>query len=508
MALTQTCGWLNAWTAQPSAYAVAAQETADVVAAVKFARHNNLRLVIKGGGHSYIGGSNAPDSLMIWMHEMKGIVIHEAFVAHGCSERDPPEAAVSLGPGAIWIEAYNEVTTRHGRYVQGGGCATVGVPGLVLGGGFGSYSKNFGTAAASLIEAEIVTADGSVQLANRCTNRDLFWALKGGGGGTFGVVTRVTLRTHALPKSFGFAVMTIRAASDGAFERLVRRFVDFYAEKLHNPHWGEIVNFKRENILDVQMSFQGLGQRETEELWQPFIKWIGDAGGAFTFEASPVIRAIPASKRWDTAFIRKLAPAAILSDDRPGKGGNVYWSANRSEAGHFIYGYASVWLPSSLLQPERRQRLAQGLIAAARQSSIELHFQKGLAGGAEEAITRTKDTCMNPTVIDAFALAIAGSEGPPAFPGLKGHEPSIADARKNADAVSKAVHEIQELAPDGGSYVAESDYFLPRWQRAYWGMNYPRLLAIKKKYDPTGLFFVHQGVGSEDWSADGFTRIG
>ena len=70
VALTQTCGWFDAWTAQPSVYAVAAREAADVAAAVSFARDNNLRLVVKGAGHSYLGTSNAPDSLLIWTHAM------------------------------------------------------------------------------------------------------------------------------------------------------------------------------------------------------------------------------------------------------------------------------------------------------------------------------------------------------------------------------------------------------------------------------------------------------
>jgi FAD/FMN-containing dehydrogenase len=100
--------------------------------------------------------------------------------------------------------------------VQGGGCATVGVAGLVLGGGFGSYSKTYGTAAASLLEAEVITADGVVRIANACTHPDLFWALKGGGGGSFGVLTRLTLRTHDLPETFGFVDAAIQAHSEGA----------------------------------------------------------------------------------------------------------------------------------------------------------------------------------------------------------------------------------------------------------------------------------------------------
>ena len=76
-----------------------------------------------------------------------------------------------------------------------------------------------------------MTADGRVRIANACTNADLFWALKGGGGGSFGVVTRLTLRTHELPEFFGAAWGTIKARSDAAFRRLIARFVAFYAEQ-------------------------------------------------------------------------------------------------------------------------------------------------------------------------------------------------------------------------------------------------------------------------------------
>jgi FAD/FMN-containing dehydrogenase len=506
--LTQTTGWIDAWTLQQSVYAVAAETTADVVAAVNFARQNNLRLVVRGGGHSYLGTSNAPDSLLIWTRRMNDITLNDAFVAQGCAGREAPQPAVSVGAGAIWMHTYNAVTTKGGRYVQGGGCGTVGVAGLVQGGGFGSYSKFYGTAGAALLEAEIVTADGEVRIANACTQADLFWALKGGGGGSFGVVTRLTLRTRDLPTFFGVVNATIQASSAEAYRRLLGRFVDFYSDSLFNPHWGEIATLRSGNRLEITMAFQGLDRQQAEAIWQPFFEWVAASSNDFAFRATPLIRAGAANHRWDPAFLRERVPGAILSDDRPGApSDNIFWSANLSEAGHFIHGFESAWLPAALLQQDRREQLADALFAASRHWSVELHFQKGLAGAPAEAVAAAADTPMNPAVLDAFALAIIAGEGPPAYPGLRGHEPNLPAARRDAQRIASAMAELRKLVPEPGSYVAESGYFERAWHTSYWGANYPRLLAAKQKYDPDGLFIVHHGVGSEEWSADGFTRL-
>src|SRR6202030_635322 len=182
---------------------------------------NNLRLVVKGGGHSYQGTSNAAGSLLVWTRAMNNIVLHDAFLGQGCAKSQAPQPAVTIGSGAMWIDAYRVVTTEAGRYVQGGGCTTVGVAGLIQSGGFGSFSKRFGTAAAGLLEAEIVTADGRLRTVNSCSDPDLFWAIRGGGGGSWGVITRVTLKTHGLPEFFGAAWGSIQAQSAEAFRRLL-----------------------------------------------------------------------------------------------------------------------------------------------------------------------------------------------------------------------------------------------------------------------------------------------
>jgi len=503
--LTQSLGWIGAWTSCPSVYAVAAQTTADVVPAVNFARKNNLRLVVKGGGHSYQGTSNAADSLLIWTRHMNAIVMHDAFVGAGCEGRAEPQPAVSIEPGAIWAQAYNEVTTKGGRYVQGGGCMTVGVAGLVLGGGFGSYSKGYGLAGASLLEAEVVTADGEVRIANACANPDLFWALKGGGGG-FGVVTRVTLRTHALPQYFGAVFATLHAASDDAYRRLIGKIVEFYAEALFNSHWGEQILIGR-GYVAISMAVQDLDQQQAEAIWKPFFDWVAASPQDFTMAQAPRIFAGPARLRWDPSVLKRI-PGVVIADDRPdAPADNIFWASNLEEAGAVWYAYQSAWLPQSLLASDQRGRLADALFAAAKGRGVALHFNKGLAGATAEAIAAAKETAMNPAVTDAFALVLSGAFGQPAYPGVAGHEPDEAAARSEFAPVEASMNEIRKLLPRVGSYVWETDFFQANWQEAFWGDNYARLLAIKRKYDPEGLFFLHHGVGSEDWSADGMTRV-
>jgi FAD/FMN-containing dehydrogenase len=502
-ALTQTLGWTDAWTSQPSAYAVAAESAADVAAAVNFARQHRLRLVVKGGGHSYLGGSNAADSLLIWTRHMHDVVMHDAFTPAGCP--GPAQPAVSIGAGAIWLQAYQAVTGAAGRYVQGGGCTTVGVAGLVQGGGFGSFSKAFGTGAASLLEAEVVTADGQIRLANARINPDLYWALKGGGGGTFGVVTRLTLLTHDLPATFGSVSGTITAKSDAAYRALVTQFLGFYRTALFNPHWGEQVTFRFPRQMAISMVFQGLTQAEATETWRPFFDWVAARPDDYV-PAKPSALALPARLFWNAALLESV-PGVVKTDDRPdAPKDHFFWAGDAGQVGQVIHGYQSTWLSQALLQPDRLPALADALIHCARSWSVALHCNKGLAGAPADALARSRDTCTNPAVLDAFALAITGGGEAPAYPGVAGHEPHADQGRRDAATIAAAMAPLMALRTRPASYISETDFNQPDWQTAFWGEHYPRLASVKARYDPEGLFVVHHAVGSETWNADGFTR--
>ncbi len=493
---TQISGWTDAWMSRPSAYAVAAADANDIAAAVDFARRHNVPLAVKGGGHSYVGGSNAADSLLVWTRAMDDIRIEPEFTGRGWPKDRAPVPAVSVGAGCVWMDVYDAVTTKAGRYVQGGGCATVGVAGLVQGGGFGSFSKRYGLAAAGLLEAEIVTADGKIRVANAFEDSDLFWALKGGAGGTFGVVTRLTLATHELPKTFGDISVKIKAANDTAFRNLVYAFVAFYAERLFNPHWGESVNIRRGNVLEVNLVFQDVEKAEATSLWKSFLDMV--TGPDVSLASDFFIETMPAQKWWDVDYLQTFSKGSVYVDPRPGAPkSHAWWQGDDEQVGAFIHAYKSAWLPQRLLEPANRAALADALFAASRYWSVSLHFNKGLAGAPPDAVAAARECSINPAVADAFALAIVASSGRPDYTGDVAHDRDADVAANAAAGVPTAIAELRKLAPHTGSYVSEGDYHEEDWQRSFWGANYPRLLAVKKRYDPHGLFRIHHGVGSE-----------
>jgi hypothetical protein len=156
--------------------------TNDVVAAVNFARDNDLIIAVRGGGHSAVGYSTCDDGVVIDLAEMNEVQV------------DPETRLIRAGGGTTWAQ-FDAATQEHGLAVTGGRFSTTGIAGLTLGSGSGWLERKCGLTADSLVSAEVVTADGSVVRASRDENPELFWGLKGGGG-NFGVVTEFEFRGH------------------------------------------------------------------------------------------------------------------------------------------------------------------------------------------------------------------------------------------------------------------------------------------------------------------------
>lgn len=505
---TQTQGWLNAWSNTPSVYAVEAKTTKDIARAVDFAREHNLRIIVKGGGHDYLGRSSAPDSLLVWTHDMREVKYIPDFIPTGAPNFESAIPVITAEAGTRWIEAYNVATNQNHLYVQGGGCASVGAAGgFIQGGGFGSLSKKFGTGAAGIVQVEVVTADGQILIANKYQNSDLFWAIRGGGGGTYGIVSKVTLKLHQLPSSFGIYSAQISAKNDDSFKVLIKKFLDFYENKLNNEYWGEQFAFNSKNQLNIFMVYQGLNSNQANNVWKDFNSWIKQNKSNYTIKNKNI--QVPPVDMWNYAYWKKYHPEMVTANTLPGAlEGEYWWSSNTDEASQYIYTYQSWWMPEPLLTNEPNLvKLSAAFFKASRAGNVSVHINKGLSGASEEAIANSKETSTNPSVFNADALVLMGAGSDKIISGVKDYQPDYKAAQVKVDIISAAMKNLVDLAPNSGTYANEADYFQKNWQQDFWGDNYSRLLSVKQKYDPQGLFYCHHCVGSEFWNDKGMCRI-
>jgi FAD/FMN-containing dehydrogenase len=190
---------------------------ADVVRAVDFARENELLVAVRGGGHNVAGRALCDDGLVIDLSEMRGVVVD-------------PEARTVRVEGGATLGDLDAATHPHGLAVPVGVVSRTGVAGLTLGGGVGWLVRKYGLSCDNVLAFEVVTADGSVLTATAEAHPDLFWALRGGGGG-FGVVTGFTFRAYPVSTVLGGLLVHPRERA-GDLLRFYRAFMATAPEDL------------------------------------------------------------------------------------------------------------------------------------------------------------------------------------------------------------------------------------------------------------------------------------
>ena len=254
------------------------------------------------------------------------------------------------------------------------------------------------------------------------------------------------------------------------------------------------------------MVFQGLDQQQAEAVWRPFFDWVAGQSEDFSLEGEPMIIAAPARNFWDPEFLKQL-PGLVLADDRPGAPeGNVFWASNLGEAGQVLHGYRSAWIPASFLQATSARPRPPPCSARRSTGAWRCTSTRALPA-LPTGRSRLRGT--RPPTRPCWRLSrllISGAEGPPAYPGFPGHEPDLATARREAAAVDRAMDEVRRAAALGRLLRVGERLLRGGLAGGLLGAELRQLRAVKDKYDPDGLFFVHHGVGSEGWSADGFTK--
>ncbi|KAH9484487.1 FAD-linked oxidoreductase [Psilocybe cubensis] len=434
-------------------YFIDVQNENDVVAALNFVSKNNIPLVIKNTGHDFKGRSSAPGSLALWMHNLKNMTHESNFVPEGCHTSS--QEALTLAAGTQWQEVY-EFANSLGLEVVGGAEQSVGaVGGWVQGGGHSSLTPMFGMGADRVLQYKAVTPDGILRTVNSCQNSDLFFALRGGGGGTFAVVLEATVMASP---SQAFRVANINwPVTDDNLKKVLSIVVD-NAISIASAGWGGYLTPTLGNLVLMSNKFSS---SDAEKMFQPLISLTTQMGGVSN------VTEFPNYLEWFNAYSNGQSgsqdgvavPNALTSRLIPAK--NHETAAGRAE------------ILDALTN------------AFANAEFSQLHFTTPFGFKGSDG----KDTSVNPIWRSSLYQIILVN------PWV--YNATVDVKRATYAQGTKAVNFLRDVTPDSGAYLNESDIHEPNHEVSFWGINYARLLQIKNKYDPRRILDCWHCVGWE-----------
>lgn len=403
-------------------------------------------------------------------------------------------AAITVGAGVPMIDI-NIAAAAQNLTIVSGGAATVGLGGYLSGGGHGAISHIFGLAADNVLEMEVVTPDGKFVTANECLNSDLFWALRGGGGATFGVMISATIR--AFP-SFRFAVIqsaiaTPSSNTDNFWNGITQLFTHFpsLADAGISAYTETVTNF---NGSDYGIPFQINAFQGTFQL--PLLH-PSNSTASLTETVYALFSAVKLAGG-------EASGVPWFNVTYPGEYPDFYTyykDHNGPQDGGQNQVLASRLLDKKALTGDRTL-LKNSLIGAGQSGGLTAHLVSG-PGVHDTSDVPGGSNAVCPGWRKAYIHAIIGARFPPLDPVAR---------RKAHDKLTYEYSQyLRELAPDGGSYVNEGNLEEIDYQKTFWGGGYERLRKTKKWVDPQGMFWCKACVGGEDWGervgGDGRVRV-
>ncbi|KAM6494758.1 FAD binding domain containing protein [Amanita muscaria] len=433
---------------------VDARSVSDIQAAVNFAATFYLRLVVKNTGHDYLSRSMARGAFMLWTHHLKDIAYDDAFVPSGAPSNASTYKALTIGAGVQWNEAY-EAADANGRAIVGAACLSVGAAGgWPQGGGQGNLSPSFGLGVDNVIQLTVVLANGQYVTANAYQYQDLFWALRGGGGGTYGVVVYVTYQTHDIQPTtmVNFTmVFSLPAVAQNVVTELVKMLPN-----LQDAFWSGIYLLSNKSISSVIYA-SDTAIAQGNPIFNPFIEQARAAGAIITTH-------------------RQSAPSFYAASTP------LYSTYN------FLGGMPTelitrfVSITAAKEQPEQVAKVLLGVNYGGFLSAI---------GGGKVSQIDPDSVGVNPAwrqAIGIFESSVNWLEGTP-----------TAEINRLSQIAAADLESLNAISLNNGTYLNEASPYEKNFQNTFFGSHYARLKEIKSLYDPNGLFIVADGVGSEDW---------
>ncbi|KAM5354711.1 hypothetical protein ACJ41O_001358 [Fusarium nematophilum] len=448
-------------------YSVKASNVAQIQLAVNFARNLNLRLIVHNTGHDFLGKSTGAGALSIWTHNLKSVQFTKNYRGSG-SYKGP---AFKLGAG-IQVKDLYEAADREGYTAVGGECRDVGVTGgYTPGGGHSPLSPIAGLGADQVLSIDIVTPDGRFVTADETQNKDLFWALRGGGPATWGVVVSMTVKVY--PKMrFSGLTWSLTTKDAGISEATLWKALEVY--------WRRFPEYTDKNSYGYSFLFPagegnylwtmnpwmvpGMALADFKKMVTPLL----DEWKALGVDVKPTFfehdRFLPA---WRTHF-----PAESVGNPYVRTGSRLIPRKN--------------WEDPALLN-----KTIDTLVGIGSEGGILIIYNINAA-----APSGTPSNSANPAWRDADMFVITGLSW-------------TADStpKEVEDVNNKITHDIMErlkaVTPGGGGYGNEGDVMDPDFGQSFFGSNYPKLYELKQKIDPYGVFYAPTAVGSEDWYITG-----
>ncbi|KZW00741.1 FAD binding domain-containing protein [Exidia glandulosa HHB12029] len=446
-------------------WVILAQTKEHIKAGIDFAREHNLRLVIRNTGHDFMGRSTAFGALVVNTHSFKTVSFTKKYTGPGRYRG----GAVTIGAGIQVRELYRLANQQSPPVVVvGGECPTVGLAGgYIQGGGHGPMASFYGMAADNALSFNIVTATGQFATANEAQNADLFWALKGGGPSTFGVVVSLTVKTFPEVPSAS-VILNINSTHTNDTELFFKGVAAVHNLANHFVDNGMFVYYE---LMPLRFHVQpivgpNMTAAQITKVVQPMFDALNKAGVPYS----------TSTKAFNTFFDLYID---IFEDEAAG---------------------SDALIGGRIITHEDIDKNAAGIIDAYKATLNSGTFIIGHIVGPGFGAP-VVDNAINPVWRNASSFSIT------TIP-IAGNAP-LSDKAQAQNIITNVVGKaLREAAPHGGAYVNEGDLEEPNWQTEFWGSHYPRLLKLKEKWDPTGVFYARTTPGTEDWEViDHGTRL-
>ncbi|KAL7787163.1 FAD binding domain-containing protein [Trichoderma ceciliae] len=438
-----------------ASYAINVSGAADVIAGIKFAGEKNIRLIIKNTGHDIVGRSTGKGSLALWTHNLKNISI----LRYASRHYNGP--AMRIGAG-VQVSELNEIAGQNGLRAIGGYCPTVGVAGgYVQNGGYGPLSASYGLAADDALEFEVVTTDGRHVIASADQNEDLFWALSGGGSGIYAVVISVTTKAHIDGPVAG-ATFVFANTNPDAFWTAVNA-------------WHEHLL-----ILDTIPGFSTVAVVTNDAFRLNIATLPGGTESNMTAALDP--------------FFRQLQRLNLTITGNATTEKGTYFEHYNTYVPAEPDAYAPNNTVGGRLMPRSTVQSHSRMVVSLFRKIMEddtVPFQAITLASNNISSARIGATPGAHAVLPAWRSSLYTMNFGIAFP----NNASTQDMQRYQAKVNDWQDMFKPLTH--GAYVNEATFDNPDWKADYFGENYDKLLAIKKKYDPNFVLWQHTSVGAD-----------